>query len=578
MKRLGIAALVVLSSSSCARKSVTRPRLSAPQRLSTSRGVDLYPTFSPDGKKLAFASDRSGRFEIYVRDLASGTDKPLTSDGKQNFQPAFSPDGRSIAYHSKDRGGIWVVPSGGGEPTFRTSYGSQPSWSPDGALIAFQSQGLTDVTATGAVAVAPSTIETVPSRGGPTRNLTSEGVPAGGHGRPLFSADAKRLYFVTGNPEFAEAELWSYTFDGARLTKVLTHQRLYDPVLSPDGRSLFWGGVSGTFEYGLWTVDLDSNGLVDGPPAPVLVRKGGVARSPAVAADGRLAFADLNTSARIWSLPLTPGGDAAGAPRPLTSMADGRSTWPIYSPDGSRIAFGHEKPGAKSDLYFMSSAGGEPVRLTDDPGGDWGQSWFPDGKRILMISDRTKRSEAYVLDVASKGVTPLPALAPGAALPRLSPDGTRIAYQSKAGGVTLNTWVVSVDGSGARQLTFDRHMFAFPCWSPDGKWIAAEARRGEDVHVVLISSAGGTPEQLTFGRGLSWAFGFAPDSDRVVFAGLRDSLWNLYWVSRTTKEVRRLTSSTKLNAYYRYPDWSPTGGEIAYEYAETDGSLWIASP
>ena len=60
---------------------------------------------------LAFASDRSGSIEIYVRPLAdAAVDRMVTSDGGHNLQPAWSPDGTQLAYHSAVKGGIWVVP------------------------------------------------------------------------------------------------------------------------------------------------------------------------------------------------------------------------------------------------------------------------------------------------------------------------------------------------------------------------------------------------------------------------------------------------------------------------------------
>ncbi|MBP7677070.1 MAG: PD40 domain-containing protein, partial [Thermoanaerobaculia bacterium] len=56
----------------------------------------------------------NGKLEIHVRSLSGGPGRPLTRDGKNNVQPAWSPDGRLLAFHSKDRGGIWVVPATGG--------------------------------------------------------------------------------------------------------------------------------------------------------------------------------------------------------------------------------------------------------------------------------------------------------------------------------------------------------------------------------------------------------------------------------------------------------------------------------
>ena len=84
-----------------------RPRSSPtlglrPSQNTTSPALDIFPALSPDGTALAYASDRDGSFEIYVRQLTPGGDEVrLTSDGGQNLQPAWSPDGTRIVQSSK---------------------------------------------------------------------------------------------------------------------------------------------------------------------------------------------------------------------------------------------------------------------------------------------------------------------------------------------------------------------------------------------------------------------------------------------------------------------------------------------
>jgi eukaryotic-like serine/threonine-protein kinase len=106
------------------------------------------PTFSPDGRRLVFSSDRSGSYDLWVQRLEGGrlegepvrlTEQP----GNENV-PAFSPDGRWIAYGRVLEGqrDIWIVPSTGGQPTRFTEDAAvdvEPAWSPDGSRIAFVS-------------------------------------------------------------------------------------------------------------------------------------------------------------------------------------------------------------------------------------------------------------------------------------------------------------------------------------------------------------------------------------------------------------------------------------------------------
>ena len=142
---LGIPALLFAILLWGSKRLVLQPSNRPPKivQFTASPGLDLHPTFSPDGTNVAYASDRSGRFEIYVHPVASGgREVQITSDNQQNLEPAWSPDGGYIAYTSQVRRGILVVPALGGTPQRLTDFGSQPVWSPDGSQIAFRSEGV----------------------------------------------------------------------------------------------------------------------------------------------------------------------------------------------------------------------------------------------------------------------------------------------------------------------------------------------------------------------------------------------------------------------------------------------------
>jgi len=114
------------------------------KRLTKSWGSDVSPTWSPDGKKLAFVSNRSGNPHIYVKDLASGRVDRLTFQGRYNTQPNWSPKGDKLAYAGMEggRNDIFVIGFKGRPPvqlTRNSGNNESPSWSPDGSMIAFSS-------------------------------------------------------------------------------------------------------------------------------------------------------------------------------------------------------------------------------------------------------------------------------------------------------------------------------------------------------------------------------------------------------------------------------------------------------
>ncbi|MFN7986307.1 MAG: hypothetical protein U0529_02480 [Thermoanaerobaculia bacterium] len=549
-----------------------------PRPLGGASALELFPALSPGGNELATSVMWNGKLEVHVRPLSGGPGRTLTRDGRNNVQPAWSPDGKLIAFHSKDRGGIWVVPSEGGKARLLASFGSRPSFSPDGKRVAFQSTPLTDVAATAAPGLSPSTIWVVGADAGAARAVTTAGSPMGGHGAPTWSPDGSRLYFVTSEPRLSQAEIWSVKPDGTDLVRLHAGIRLYEPRVSPDGKNLWFGAQNDQGTYALYKLPLGDGGrAAAGAAEAATAVRPEVPRSPSFSADGRtLAWSELTTTAAIWSLPVdAASGVPSGPASPLTA-GDGRATWPVFSPDGGTIAFGWIPPGGTNDVWLMDADGGRQRPVIEGPSVEYANDFYPDGKRLLVFTDREGgRFAAQEFEIATRTFRKIPLDMSDAISIRLSPDGRRIAYHSKRESITINAWVADLATRTQQKLTFDREFVGYPCWSPDGKELALEVRRGDDIFVGVMPSAGGTPELLSEKRGLSWAFSYSPDGKRIAFAGYRDDTWNVWWIDRATREERRLTGNTRLDVYIRYPSWSPKGDQIVYEQAETRGQVLL---
>jgi Tol biopolymer transport system component/serine/threonine protein kinase len=536
-------------------------------------GLDCYPSFSSDGNSIAYSSDRNGSFEIYVKQLtAGGREVQLTSDGSENMQPAWSPDGKLIAYSSKKRGGIWIVPALGGTAKQLTETGSYPSWSSDGSHIAYQSGGIgDDLGAIASGALLPSTIWSIPAQGGEAKQITQVGNPAGGHGSPAWSPDGMHIVFGSYDPE--KTEVWIVSAAGDQPKRV---SRGYDPVYSPDGKYIYFASFGRNLNYGLSKIQISETGDPVGDAAEIVGTGTGRYKHLTISADGRrIAYGSLAVNSNIWSVPLSSKtSEATGEPIALTRDTSYRNSSPAISPDGTRIAYHVIRVGTQADVYIMNADGSNPVQLTTNPDRDERPSWFPDGQQIAFLSRRDGHDEMWATSLQSGRERKLFSVNQDITFPQLSPDGKQIVFNSKKSGTT-NLWKVPIEGGEPKALTLDKESAGFGCWSRDSKYIAFETKRGDDNFLTMIEVASGNAVQLNFTRGQSWPFSFSPDGDKIGFAGFRNNAWNVWWFSRSTREERQLTHYKKLNAFVRYPSWSPSGNQIVYEYAETTGNIWM---
>jgi Tol biopolymer transport system component len=220
----------------------------------------------------------------------------------------------------------------------------------------------------------------------------------------------------------------------------------------------------------------------------------------------------------------------------------------------------------------MDADGRNLEQLSIVPTNNTFPSWIASDK-IAYVDFRQGHGGMWFTSLKTRGQQELLSLAPGTSFPRMSPDGKQVAYNFRD-GTTINVWKASIEDRKPLQLTFDKELIGFPAWSPDGKYLAVEIKRGDDTHVGVMSSDGGAITQLTSNSGQSWPYGWSPDGQKIAYAGFRNGVWNVYWVSVKDRTQKQLTDFNKLNTYVRYPAWSPLGDQIVFEYAEMTGNIW----
>ena len=180
--------------------------------------------------------------------------------------------------------------------------------------------------------------------------------------------------------------------------------------------------------------------------------------------------------------------DGSGRSR-LTSQAVGSADRaPVFSPDGSRIAFVSDRAGGFPELYLMNAGGGNVRRLTNNSQIDANPSWSPDGTRLVFERCCVNgTSNIYTIDVATRVEMALTGPPTQGFDPSWSPDGTRIAYVSfGTGDRNIDVWVMNADGSSQTRLT----NAAGPDLSPDWQPVPTCTISGTDQSDDLTGTAG----------------------------------------------------------------------------------------
>lgn len=267
---------------------------------------DVAPAFSADGSQLAFVTDRWGQFSIALQDVAgdrvAGHPRRLTDHPGSSTHPSFSPDGRWLAYYRVLDGqrDVWIISTSGGVPVQVTDDPAtdiHPHWSPDGTRIAFSSDRS-----------GQSQIWTIPVEGGrptgpPTRLTSGETSDVD----PTWSRDGRWIAFA-GESEEAR-EVWVVPSDGSAPPRALTRGAQVGAITwHPDRQELLVSGLWSEGVFSVRRVALDGTAPVPIDP-PIDFGTAALRGDFDFAADGNLfAYVEQATSGDIWVLETDAGG------------------------------------------------------------------------------------------------------------------------------------------------------------------------------------------------------------------------------------------------------------------------------
>jgi Tol biopolymer transport system component/tRNA A-37 threonylcarbamoyl transferase component Bud32 len=417
------------------------------QRLTDFEGTEADAVISPDGRLIAFYSDRDGQFDAWINQIGSDSFINISKgrlEGDRNLganpRVGFSGDGTHV-WITKQRPRqsylTWLMPALGGTPRVFLEPGMNPAWSPDGSRIVYFQADPGDP------------IFIADRNGSNPKQIFVE--KAGYHCHFVtWSPDARFIYFTRGVIATDEFDIWRIRVptdnEVAAEPERITHHNARVGYLSwLDARTLIYSATADDGS-GQWLYAIDVEHRI-----PHRVSSGITERYLSVAVSRtephRLVTTVATTSASLWSVSVSDHVQTESAVQRF-AVPNTRALGPRFGPD---------------HLLFLSSKGG----------GD-GLWKFQGGAAIELWRG------------ADGGV-----IAP----PAISASGQQVAFSYRSQGRAA-VYVMNANGSNARALVESLDVRGAPTWSPDERWIAVAANQGQGTRILKVPVGGGPPVQL----------------------------------------------------------------------------------
>jgi tricorn protease len=522
-----------------------------------------YPAVSPDGATIAFAYGG----QIWRVPSSGGEAIPLTSGEFFSTRPVWSPDSRKLAFASKRNGNldVFIMPARGGAIVRLTDHSSDDlpyAFSPDGAFVYFSSSRLgTPNTVLVGTYTMSDQLYTVHVSGGRTQLLLSTpalDVDVSPDGKQLLYDD-RPIYeneWRKGAISDGTRDIWLYDQATATHRKVTSWRgEDRDACWTPDGKGFYYlSEQSGSFN--VWHQSLLNNA----EPEQITVHKGQPVRFLSVAKDGSVVYgfegeirrkaAGSKESNRV-PIHISQGSLIQGT---FSSNANAYGSEIAVSPNGSEIAVI-----ARGEVFVISLVTGNTRRITDTPQFEQSVSFANGGRTLLYSSERDADSDIFECNVPAD--RPPMFTAPGpivekkiidtegdALFPAYSPDGKKIAFLDNR----QNIRVFDKETGKSISLLPDGAIYSYQdgditfAWSPDGRWLTATSGSivaGTDV--VLLDAAGKLkPMDISQSGYVDMEPRFTADSKAIVWGsdrnGLRQADANAgqldYYIAHLTQE------------------------------------------
>jgi len=462
------------------------------RRLTNHVARDAAPRFSPDGRWVAFSSDRFGNYDVFLVPVEGGEPTQLTFHTTGDVVRGWTPDGRIIFSSSRSTHPFLsplytVSPEGGLPMAMGMDQAANATVSPDGRYVVYNRDGLS-TSRKGQRGNRTTDIFVLDQETGRITQLTDTDFARFrehvNDALPMWGGDGM-IYFVSERDGIFN--LWKMAPDGGQATQVTryTEGGVKYPSMSADGRAIVY-----TQEHHLFVLDVP-----DGQPRPV---QASLAFDPSV---NRVEWVQVSNQADGFSVDpegktvavdsrgeifLVPVDPKVGEKTQVTSSA-WRDRYQVFSPDGKHLAYVSDE-GAREELWVADLATGDHRRISDhDSYKDDGFVWSPDSRRIAFVAANT----LFEVDVASGRATELAYNQNrGFSLSEYSPDGRWLVFTRSDLDEDSEVYLFEVESRNEVNVTRDPFRDFGGAVTPDGSHLVFLSNRdGGVTHLFAASLA-----------------------------------------------------------------------------------------
>ncbi|MBC7902606.1 MAG: PD40 domain-containing protein [Gemmatimonadaceae bacterium] len=444
-------------------------------KLSSPAGVETFPKFSNDGKKVAFTGNYDGNADAYVIPTTGGVPVRLTSHGYPDRVVGWTPDGGKVLFASNRESGkarfnqfYTVAAAGGPSEKMPLAYAEYGSFSPDGKQIAvvIRTERLRNWKRYRGGNVADIHIYNIAAK-------TSENISAADEAPydfPMWHGNS--IFFLSDRGPEQHTNIWKYDVASKALTQVTkyTDVDVHFPSQGPEDIVYEAGGKLyllpfATLQPKAVSVSLVTDNALLKPRRESAEKN---IQSVALSPDGNRAL--IQARGNIFSVPAENG-----FVKDLTHTSGSAERFPAWSPDGRSIAYWSDKSGEYELYTLQPDVEGSEKKITSYGAGfRYSPYWSPDSKKIAFID---KAMKIQVVDVASgqtinidKGLRMMHG-ALNNFMVKWSPDSRFLTYSRDLDNYQQAVFIYDYNNKKLHQVTTGFYSGFNPVFDPEGKYL-----------------------------------------------------------------------------------------------------------